>query len=154
VEIRVAHTAEEFDVVRQLFRDHMSAVPGDLAFQNFDQELDYLPGCYAEPQGGIWLGGGDQGVVALRPMNDEGICEMKRLYVTQSARGTGLGRTLAELCVAEARRRGYKVMRLDTLTTMDAANHIYRSLGFRERSAYYENPLPDVRYYEVNLVRP
>ena len=146
MELRAAHTAADMDVVRGLVRDHMSAIPGDPCFQTVDQELEYLPGCYAEPEGGLWLAGEDQGVVALRPMEDEGVCEMKRLYVARSARGTGLGRRLAELCLAEARARGYSIMRLDTLTTMDAANHIYRSLGFRERTAYYDNPLPDVRY--------
>jgi putative acetyltransferase len=148
--IRPARSPAELDTVRRLFREHMSAVPGDLAFQKVDQELGYLPGRYAEPQGGIWLAEGDCGVVALRPLED-GVCEMKRLYVAPSARGTGLGRRLAELCLAAARDRGYAIMRLDTLTTMDAANHIYRSLGFRKRTAYYDNPLPDVRYYELEL---
>jgi len=151
VEIRPARTPEELAVVARLFREYQEEIAVDLCFQDFDEELATLPGLYAEPSGGVWLAGGDQAVVALRPFPEPGVCEMKRLYVGLSARGSGLGRRLAEHSVAEARERGYATMRLDTLTTMDAANHIYRQLGFRERKAYYTNPLPDVRYYELSL---
>jgi len=151
VEIRAAHTADEFAVAARLFRDHQQALGIDFCFQGFDEELVTLPGRYAEPEGGVWLASDGIGVVALRPCPEDGVCEMKRLYVADSARGTGLGRRLAERCVDEARTRDYATMRLDTLTSMDAANHIYRALGFRERSAYYDNPIPNVRYYELDL---
>ena len=98
------------------------------------------------------LANGSAGVVALRPLPD-GACEMKRLYVAPTARGTGLGRRLAQLCVEEARLRGYRTMRLDTLATMTAANHVYGALGFVETEAYYDNPLPGVRYYALILER-
>ena len=141
-----------WDVVRQLGRAYQQSIGVDLCFQYFDEELESLPGCYAEPEGGYWVAwAGDEpvGMVALRPI--DGGCEMKRLYVTDAARGTGLGRRLAERCVAEARTRGYTALWLDTLRTMDAANHIYDSLGSEETSAYYANPLAGVRYLKMRL---
>jgi len=142
-------TPEDLATVTRLFREYQRAIGIDLCFQGFEEELAELPGCYAEPEGGIWLATGSAGVVALRPI--EGACEMKRLYVAPHARGTGLGRRLAAHCIEQARQRGYRTMRLDTLATMDAANHIYQALGFEETEAYYDNPLPGVRYYALAL---
>ncbi|MBI2518620.1 MAG: GNAT family N-acetyltransferase, partial [Opitutae bacterium] len=78
-------------------------------------------------------------------------CEMKRLFVRESARGSGLGRRLAQESVVAGRRLGYRRMVLDTLDSMAAARHVYASLGFREIEAYYENPLEGVRYYGLEL---
>jgi hypothetical protein len=34
---------------------------------------------------------------------------------------------------------------------MVPAQELYRSPGFRESAAYYDNPLPDAVYFELNL---
>src|SRR3546814_18319600 len=90
------------------------------------------------------------GVGGLRDLGD-GICEMKRLYIDPEGRGRNLGRLLADAVIAEARQLGYRVMRLDTLPRMVAANRIYDALGFRDIPAYYDNPLADARYREIDL---
>ena len=86
-----------------------------------------------------------------RPLEPE-ICEMKRLWVEPGFGGSGLGRRLAEEIVAAAREIGYRRMRLDTIPDrMPAAQHLYRSLGFREIPAYYHNPLSGVVMLELDL---
>jgi len=76
---------------------------------------------------------------------------MKRLYVRDRYRGTGLGRRLAERVIEEARRRGYAKMRLDTLPTMVRAIPMYRKLGFREIAAYTVNPVEGALFFEKIL---
>jgi len=76
---------------------------------------------------------------------------MKRLYVSDVARGTGAGRKLVEAAIAAGREMGYRSIVLDTLERLAAANRIYETTGFRRRSAYYHNPLPNVVYWELDL---
>ena len=153
--MRRADPVNDLATVRLLFREYAQSLGFSLDFQGFEDELRALPGEYAEPGGVILLAdspaGDPWGIVALRPLEDDGVCEMKRMYVRPEARGTGLGRLLGEAIVAEGRERGYRAMRLDTLDTMKAALTLYRSLGFREIAAYRYNPLPNVVYLERAL---
>jgi ribosomal protein S18 acetylase RimI-like enzyme len=153
-EIRPATTEADVASARRLFRLYLDELPFDLNFQDVERELAALPGPYARPEGVILLAaddGTDVGVVALQPLDEAGVCEMKRLYVQPDRRGEGLGRALGEALLEAARDRDYEVMRLDTVASMTAARALYRSLGFEERSAYYHNPLDDVVYMERRL---
>lgn len=144
-----AHVAQ----ARSLFREYAESLNFDLCFQGFDKELKDLPGEYAPPDGALILAVEKSeavGCVALRKLDDE-TCEMKRLYVRPSARGTGLGRRLATAIIEEARKRGYRCMRLDTLATMQAATSLYRSLGFVNTGPYRFNPIEGATYLELDL---
>jgi Acetyltransferases len=153
-EIRRARTEADLDAARRLFRAYAESLGFELDFQDFEAEMDTLPGPYAPPDGAILLAEADGepvGVVAVQPLDDEGTCEMKRLYVMPEYRNRGVGRALASAIVEEARELGYDVMRLDTVASMTAARRLYQSLGFEERDAYYHNPLADVVYMERPL---
>ena len=139
----------DVDEVRALFREYAASLSFALDFQDFDRELDDLPGPYAPPRGALLLARGE-GCVGLRPL-DGTTCELKRLYVRPVARGTGLGRRLAEAIVAEARRLGYTRVRLDTVPGMDAAQALYEQLGFREIEPYRANPIRGARFLELEL---
>src|SRR5215831_5699294 len=111
------------ELAGELFRDYADELGIDLSFQGFDRELAELPGEYAPPSGRLLLafdGKAAAGCVALRQRAQD-TCEMKRLYVRNAYRGTGLGRRLAEAIVAEGRAIGYGRIVLDTLPSMGAA---------------------------------
>ena len=145
----------DFAAARVLFREYATGLGVDLCFQGFEAELGSLPEMYGAPEGCLVVaraGGRPVGCGALRRLAAGEVCEMKRLYVRAEARGTGLGRILAASLIAKGRSLGYAVMRLDTFVHMTAARRLYRSLGFVEIAAYYDNPLPDVMYMKLDLL--
>ncbi|MDH3474582.1 MAG: GNAT family N-acetyltransferase [Rhodospirillales bacterium] len=154
VSIARAEGSGDMALVRALFLEYADWLDFDLCFQGFEEELANLPGSYAPPGGGLWLarvGGEPAGVVGLRPLED-GISELKRLWVRPAYRGHGLGRRLTETAIAAARAAGYRALRLDTVgALMASARALYDDLGFREIPPYYHNPQPEVSYLELAL---
>lgn len=151
--IHPARLPDDLSVVRALFRDYATSLGVDLSFQNFDDELATLPGKYAPPAGRLllaWDGTTAVGCVAMRPI-DATTAEMKRLYVHPSARGTQLGRRLAERICADARDAGYARICLDTLPTMTAAQALYRALGFVPIAPYVFNPIEGTQFLARDL---
>jgi putative acetyltransferase len=134
----------DLETVDRLMREYVDGLGVDLSFQDVETELEDPLDFYEL----VLLA--DGGCVALRRIDDS-TCEMKRLYVQPSTRGSGLGRRLAEAVIAEARARGYSRMLLDTLPTMTAARALYESLGFRETNAYRFNPVPGTSFLELEL---
>src|SRR5205809_6395779 len=100
---------ERIEQARQLFEEYAGWIEISLCVQNFDKELAGLPGDYAPPSGRLLLAVvGDEvtGCVALRKIGEH-VGEMKRLYVRPAFRGRGLGRTLTEQLITEAKDIGY-----------------------------------------------
>ena len=129
-----------------------------MCLQDFEAEVISLPGFYGRPAGRLLLAlhdgsAGDDaaiGCVGLRKL-EEGICEMKRLYVRPGFRNEGAGRALVEKLIAEARAMEYEKMRLDTLPIMREAQALYRNLGFVQIPPYSKNRPAYALYFELAL---
>jgi ribosomal protein S18 acetylase RimI-like enzyme len=154
IKIQIAHSEEHVEQARKLFRRYADTLDFDLEFQGFSWELSTLPGDYAGPGGCLLLAEEDGcpvGCVALRLLED-GICEMKRLFVLPEFRGRGAGRMLACEVIDRARDMGYHKMRLDTVASMKSARALYYSLQFRDIEAYRYNPVEGSSYMELDLI--
>ncbi|HMV01561.1 MAG TPA: GNAT family N-acetyltransferase, partial [Rhodocyclaceae bacterium] len=148
-----ADHAAELEHVRQFFRNYAAWLGVDLSFQNFDQEMASLPGAYAAPQGRLFFAevdGRPAGCVGIRPLS-EGVCEMKRLYVSPDERGHGVGILLALEAIKAAKAIGYRHILLDTLPAMRMAVRLYRELGFQEAPAYYQTPIEGTIFLTLDL---
>ena len=153
--IRPATGGDDLSAIARLFQAYGASLDVDLTYQDFAGELSGLPGKYAAPAGALLLAcdpdGEAIGCVGMRPLSDPGVCEMKRLYVSPQGRGLGLGRSLMNAVTDEARRIGYREMRLDTLPTMAAAQGLYRQAGFEEIPPYYDTPVEGTVFMRLTL---
>ena len=162
-DLREATAPADVALARALFVEYARWLNVDLCFQGFDEELATLPGAYAPPLGRLLIAGEPGaafGCIALRPLEtrDDGdrgtlpvIGEVKRLYVQPGHRAQQWGQWLAEALIDDARRIGYRELKLDTLDWMTAARGLYARLGFSECAPYYPNPLPGVVYMACTL---
>jgi GNAT superfamily N-acetyltransferase len=156
ITIRLAASDSDYEAFATIIRAYLYSLGFVVDFQDVDVELSELPQRYGEAGGGatVLAFEGEQAIggVAVHDYGD-GCCEMKRMYVLPSWQGSGTGRRLAVEAIAQARRLGYTSMKLDTLARMQAATHIYESLGFRCIDAYRHNPIEDALYFELDLRR-
>jgi putative acetyltransferase len=97
-----------------------------------DAQLADLPGSYESPGGRFWVaevGGALIGTCGVFPV-EEGVLELRKMYLTPAARGHRLGRRLLDEAVAFARARGARLLVLDTTEQMTGAIAFYEANGF------------------------
>jgi GNAT superfamily N-acetyltransferase len=146
--------AADIELARALFVEYARWLEVDLCFQGFAEELRTLPGAYAAPRGRLLLAGHEADAfacIALRPLADPAVGEVKRLYVQPARRTEGWGKRLVAELLSAARATGYDELRLDTLEWMRAARALYEQAGFAICPPYYDNPLPGVVYMSLRL---
>jgi DNA-binding MarR family transcriptional regulator/GNAT superfamily N-acetyltransferase len=76
--------------------------------------------------------------------------ELKRMWVSESARGLGLGRRLLAELERHAATTGVRTLRLETNKDLTAAISLYRSAGYAEVDAFNDEPYAD-HWFEKRL---
>lgn len=119
-------------VIREVMPEFGASGPG---FAIHDPEVDWMSRAY-QGERSCYLVVVDEGRVVggggIAPLSggDSDTCEVRKMYFRKDARGRGAGRALLQRLLDEARARGYRRCYLETLTGMDAAQHLYEALGF------------------------
>ena len=116
--------------------------------RGFDVNLSRDPDAddMRDPKGAFFVayrGPTPLGCVGLKGWGD-GQGEIKRLWVSEAARGLGLATRLMERCDAAARDLGIKVLRLDTNSALPEAARLYEKLGWVEIERFNDDPYPDL----------
>lgn len=152
-EYKIEPAYNYIDEIKLLFEDYYDYLGEDLSFQNYYDEFNDLPGKYSPPDGRLFIlryHDKPAGCVAFRKISDDS-CEIKRLFVEPRFRGYNFGIDLMKHALQEAKKIGYIFCYFDTVSKLKAAIHIYNELGCEEISAYYENPLKNVKYFKLDL---
>jgi putative acetyltransferase len=101
----------------------------------FDDTTDHLSEVF-KSAGSIYFVAEEDGEIlggsGIYPTNNlpEGTCELVKLYLSSSARGRGLGKTLLQKCIVVAKEMGYQKMYLETMPELTIAIPMYEKLGF------------------------
>ena len=149
----IAKGPEEYAIARKLIEEYADSLNFSLDFQDIDSELENLELFYGGSNGLIIMAKANDefvGVICLRDLGNH-ISEIKRMYVKPNFRGKGLGRKMLNKIVDEAKRLGYRFLRLDTVPDMESATHLFVSKGFYEIEDFGSNPLEGVRFMEYKL---
>jgi len=153
LDIITPRTPDHFDAVRRLcweYRQYLLAAnpQSRVIAETFYPEdkyaaiLDRLEVEHVPPEGGIRLALRDGQAVGCGMFHrlEPGIAEIKRVYLTEDARGSGAGYALMAALIAQCRAEGFKAIRMDTGKPLRAARRLYDAMGFERRGPYYEVP--------------
>lgn len=151
--MEIVDGSQYLNEIKELIIAYVNELQRDLSFQDFNDELEHLNEKYTHENGYILVAIVNKkvvGCVAYHRHNEKR-CEMKRLYVLPAYRQHKIGAKLIENIIRIAIENSYTEMVLDTILPLKSAISLYKKFGFREISAYYENPMDDVIYMKKNL---
>ncbi|MBR7009671.1 MAG: GNAT family N-acetyltransferase [Oscillospiraceae bacterium] len=134
--LRSDRDAAMAEIVRSNLRAHGLDIPGTAYF---DEALEHLSAYYERPGRAYYvLAAGEQtlGGIGIAEFRGD-CCELQKLYLSDAAKGRGLGCALIRFIEDRARELGYRQIYLETHTNLAAAIHVY------ERAGYREIPRPD-----------
>jgi ribosomal protein S18 acetylase RimI-like enzyme len=161
VEIERAEARESLAAANDLLAEYLSWVLAATREAGLDPETlrahyygdNTLPGAFAAPDGCLMIArveGEPVGLVGYDRADAE-TCEMKRLYVTEEARGQGVAHALCTRLLEEAHAAGYRAMRLETRAFMGEAIALYTLLGFADSEAFH--PIPESFRAQTRFMR-
>jgi len=118
--------------------------------------IEQLPDIHARPKGDILVADLDGTPVgcAMYYLHGTGSCEIKRIFVDQSARGYGAGEKLVRTAMTRAKSDGHDHMVLDTVHTLTEAIALYQRVGFVPAKPFYEpDPayIDTLRFFDIQL---
>ena len=124
-------------MIRQVFKEHDAPQSGTVFS---DPTTDDLFGLFRKSRSVLWiaeLGGLALGCCGIYPTEglENSCAELVKYYLAESERGKGTGRQLMELCIASARKLGYKKLYIESMPHFSKAVRIYEKLGFRKLSS-------------------
>lgn len=124
-------------LIQELYANHSIIITPDQEERIHIDFREEWPSLIGE-RGGIYLATLEEiplGVCTLKPISETEV-ELKRFYVKPGNRGTGVGRQLIELVLAETINMGYQYVRLETFAFMEKALKMYEMHGFEQVTAF------------------
>ncbi len=131
--INKSDNRELAELIRKVFREFKIDKPGTVYF---DPTTDDLYTLFRTPGSKYWIAEenhimiGGCGVFPTPGLPD-GCAELVKLYLSESARGKGIGWKLMEKTFESAKQLGYKQLYLESLPELGRAISLYEKAGFK-----------------------
>lgn len=120
-------------IIRVTFEEHGAPRKGTVYS---DPTTDNLYDLFRIPKSILWVAEVDEeiaGCCGIYPTAglDENCVELVKFYLSEKARGKGIGRELMEKSIQSAREFGYTQIYLESLPQFSRAVRIYENQGFK-----------------------
>jgi carbonic anhydrase len=153
-----AQNPEAVAEVARLFAEYSAWLGSFVSRTTIPRELESLPAPFSAPGGMLLVGlaepgGAICGCVGVMRHSDSA-AEIKRLFVRDTCRGSGLGAALFAAALQGARDLGYREALVSTIPSrMAVANAMYDRLGFTPTERFEDHTHADVeiRYLRLAL---
>ncbi len=128
------------NVIRRSLEEFGANRPGTVYYDDSTDHLfelfqsQPLSEYFIAEKDGVLLGGAGIYPTDALP---EGTCELVKMYLTPSARGLGLGRTMIAKCLEAAKNKGFTAVYLETMPELKKAVSVYEKFGF----SYLDGPM-------------
>jgi len=136
-------TEEDEPVLRELWEEFSAEVPEPEGFEPESWEEEWADTRDDIASGGVFLAEDGEGAVGVMRIEapEQGAMHIQLAHVRERARRQGVTKALLAACVAHAREQGARTISLEVLTTNDAAQVVWRRLGFHEVSLFMATPV-------------
>ena len=156
--IRVSGTDRDaLAEVRRLFGEYAEWLAAFVVHTTIADEIASLPAPFVPPDGALLVAvdasGAICGCVGVKRHSDSA-AEIKRLFVRDECRGTGLGRALFSAALDVACELGYTEALISTIPShMPTANAMYKRIGFAPTRRFEDHTHADldIRYLRLDL---
>jgi len=134
----------------------IAALDRDLNARYPGLEIHGIDAANFRATGGVFLIGRVENIAvacgALRPMDEDGVVEVKRMYVRDEYRSRGFARAILAALEEIAASQGYRIIRLETGGNQPEAIALYESAGYHLIPCYgVHAPDPLSRCFEKEL---
>ncbi|MBM4761167.1 GNAT family N-acetyltransferase [Bacillus sp. B15-48] len=135
------------EIIQDSLKTHGLAIPGTAYF---DPQLNDLHSYYSNLKAAnywvVEIDGEVVGGIGIAPFNEqEKVCELQKLYLTEKAQGLGLGKKLMETALSFASKH-YAKCYLETMHELKTACILYEKFGF----TLLDEPLPGSEHSTMN----
>jgi len=140
-EIKESDNAALATMIREIFIEHGAPTAGTVYS---DPTTDNLFELFKQPKSVLWVAETEDGIAGCSGIfPTEGLpehcAELVKVYVSQQARGTGIGKILMQKSIASAVELGYTQLYLESISAFSKAVSIYEKLGFYNLEQPYIN---------------